>query len=94
MTTFQIFLSGLAMVAALFVVVRSVCQLNLMGAGTPLFVFAFYLSDAIGGSLVLFLPILEFRAVTLGEGAFVIGAAVAFLFDRRKRGHAVNSEAA
>jgi len=92
MTTWQIFLSGLATFAALFVVVRSVCQLNLMDSTTPTFVFAFYLADAIGGALVLFLPIIELRAVTLAEGAFVIGAAVAFCFDRRRRAQAVKSE--
>lgn len=92
MTGWQIALSGAATIAALFVVVRSVCQLNLMDAKTPAFVFAFYLADAIGGALVLFLPIIELRAVTLAEAAFVIGAAIAFLFDHHRRGHIVGSQ--
>jgi hypothetical protein len=70
--------------AALFVLVRSVCILNIMTRETPHFVFALYLADAAGAMLVLMLPIIECRVQTIAESVFVVGCAIAFLFDRRR----------
>lgn len=70
--------------ASVYVLILSVCQLNMMDTKTPGFVFCWYAADAAGAALVLAMPVIDMRSNTLPESVFVIGAAIAFYADKRR----------